>query len=189
MPHYPAIFLAFQSINIQLAPKCWSKHALSETRIRAANAADAPLLADIIRGSFQDVAKRFGLTLENCPKHPSNYTSDWVERDLGRGVAYFVLVDGNIPVGCVALEKANDAVCYLERLAVLPGCRRKGLGRMLVDHVFSQARALGARTLSIGIIAADTQLKQWYQEIGFVEGETRKYEHLPFLVLFMTCTL
>jgi len=43
--------------------------------------------------------------------------------------------------------------------------------------------------VSIGIIANDTQLKQWYKKIGFAEGETRKYEHLPFDVMFMTYIL
>jgi ribosomal protein S18 acetylase RimI-like enzyme len=92
-------------------------------------------------------------------------------------------------VGCVAFEKANSDLCYLERLGVLPEARRKGFGRALVDHVISQANLYGAKQISIGIFADDTELKRWYQTIGFVEGETKKFEHLPFPVTFMTYEL
>ncbi len=54
--------------------------------IREAGSADAEVLANIIRSAFRDVAERFSLTPENCPKHPSNYTTAWVDADLGRGV-------------------------------------------------------------------------------------------------------
>ena len=157
--------------------------------IRTANADDISLLSSIIRAAFRDVAERFNLTPENCPKHPSNCADEWIERDLARGVTFYILEDGGTPAGCVALEKAGDDVCYLERLAVLPEHRRKGVGKALVDHVFSQARDLGAKRTGIGIIAEDAQLKRWYRKIGFVEGETRKFEHLPFLVMFMTYDL
>jgi N-acetylglutamate synthase-like GNAT family acetyltransferase len=95
-------------------------------QIREANTADIPLLSRLIRESFRDVAERFCLTAENCPKHPSNCTDAWVENDLKRGVAYFILEKDNTAAGCVALEKASADVCYLGRLAVAPRCRKNG---------------------------------------------------------------
>ena len=41
--------------------------------------------------AFRGVAERFGLTDENCPRHASNCTADWIEKDMDRGVTYFVL--------------------------------------------------------------------------------------------------
>jgi len=55
-------------------------------RIRKANPFDVSLLSGLIRDSFYDVAERFGITPENCPKHPSNCTDKWIERDFRRGV-------------------------------------------------------------------------------------------------------
>jgi len=159
------------------------------TYIRATGAVDGPVLSGLIRVSFRDVAERFALTLENCPKHPSNCTDEWIENDLARGVVYYILESDGKPVGCVALEKANSDLCYLERLGILPQSRRKGFGKALVDHVFSEARALGAKQIGIGIISDDTELKLWYQKIGFVEKETKEFAHLPFLVTFMSYEL
>ncbi len=155
-------------------------------KIREAISEDAPLLVRLIRDSFKDVAQRFCLTPENCPKHPSNYTNEWVEADFDRGVDYCIMEIGTQPVGCVALEMIGDDLCYLERLAVLPQFRRMGYGRQLADHVMDMAKAHGAKHMSIGIISAQAELKQWYEKIGFLEGDTKIFQHLPFHVTFMT---
>ena len=160
-----------------------------EIHIREASYEDIPVLSGLVRNAYEDVARRFDLTPENCPKHPSNCTDEWIENDFAREVAYYVLQHKGAPVGCVALEKAGPDLCYLERLSVLPPGRRQGFGRALVDHAFSEARVFGAKQISIGIISEQTDLKQWYQKIGFVEGEIMKFDHLPFLVAFMTYDL
>jgi predicted N-acetyltransferase YhbS len=156
--------------------------------IRTADLIDIPLLFRLIRESFRDVAERFGLTAENCPKHPSNCMDAWVENDLKRGVVYFILEKGHVAAGCVALEKASPDVCYLERLAVLPRYRNNGFGLALVDHVLSEARRMGVKQVGIGIIAKQAELAAWYEKIGFVAGEIKAFAHLPFMVAFMTFT-
>jgi len=160
--------------------------AKEAARIREARPEDAIVLSEIIRRSFRDVADRFNLTQENCPKHPSNCTDQWIRSDLHRGVRYFVLEDDGIPSGCVALELANDEACYLERLCVVPEKRRQGFGKALVRHVLDEATCAGARHVSIGIISDHAELKEWYRKIGFTEGETKGFPHLPFHVTFMS---
>jgi N-acetylglutamate synthase-like GNAT family acetyltransferase len=153
--------------------------------IRKADAVDVPLLSRLIRDSHQDVAERFGLTPDNCPKHPSNCTDEWIEKDLIRGVTYYIMEHNDVPVGCAAIEKASPDVCYLERLSVLPDQRRRGLGTALVHNVLLKAKTLCATELNIGIMANHNELKEWYRRIGFIEGETTVIKHLPFNVTFM----
>jgi ribosomal protein S18 acetylase RimI-like enzyme len=83
------------------------------------------------------------------------------------------------------MEKASPDLCYLEHLAVLPRQRRRGLGRALVAYVLTEARCAGLHRVSIGIIAEHVELKAWYHDIGFNEGETKDFAHLPFRVTFM----
>jgi N-acetylglutamate synthase-like GNAT family acetyltransferase len=155
-------------------------------KIRVCTQKDIRVLAETIRRSFQNVALRFDLTQDNAPRHPSNCTEDWIKKDMERGVAYFALENENIVVGCVALEQANQDICYLERLAVIPNQRRHCFGKALVAHVLFQAKSLGAKRVNIGIIAQQSELKNWYKGIGFVEGESKEFPHLPFRVTFMT---
>jgi len=158
-------------------------------KIRAGTQKDIEILTEIIRSSFRDVADRFCLTQENCPKHPSNCTVDWIREDMGRGVTYFILEDNGFASGCVALELAGPKLCYLERLAVRPPRRRRGFGRALVNYVLAEAKRSGAHRVSIGVIAEQTELKNWYQKIGFIETKTKEFAHLPFRVTFMSCVV
>ena len=147
---------------------------------------DADRLTELIRRSFADVARRFELTPENCPKHPSNYTREWVEKDLERGVHYYILTVAGAAVGGVGVEQASPVTCYMERLAVLPEHRGNGYGTRLARHAVNRAKEMGAATVGIGIIAADTGLKNFYTTLGFEAGETQSFAHLPFEVAFMT---
>lgn len=155
------------------------------SRIRTCNKEDVQILVEIIRMSFKDVAKRFNLTQDNAPRHPSNCTAEWIQKDIERGVTYFIIENKKHVVGCVALEQVNSEVCYLERLAVLPDQRMHGFGKALVEHVLSEAKLLKVHSVNIGIIAAHTELKNWYKGIGFIEGESKEFSHLPFRVTFM----
>ena len=151
--------------------------------ISVASPADASLLAGLIRVSFQPVAQLFGLTAENCPRHPSNCQPDWIEKDRARGVVYFLLKAVGEPCGCAAFEKADADGCYLERLAVLPAHQRKGYGRMLVAHVVDFARQAGSHHVRIAIIAKHQSLRTWYERLGFVAQETKAFPQLPFEIL------
>ena len=153
--------------------------------IRRAGADETEVVAQVVRDSFQTAAERFGLTPENCAKHPSNCTPLWLCDELARGVRYYVATEGDGVVGCVALEEARPGLWYLERLAVLPDRRRRGIGRRLADHALSEARVGGAHRVSIGIIAEDVELKRWYARLGFVGVEEKNYPGLPFRVLLM----
>lgn len=157
--------------------------------IRDARPNDAELLARIISASFHDVAVRFALTAENCPKHPSNCTTAWIEADRSRDVQYFILCYGQRPVGCVGLEQPGPDLCYLERLAVLPDMRCRGFGRALIRHALERAAAKGVRRVSVGIIAEQMELKHWYAAYGFVDVHTKRFPHLPFQVRLMELDL
>jgi GNAT superfamily N-acetyltransferase len=156
-----------------------------KTMIREALPDDRETLAKIIKTSFEGIARRFSLTPENCPKHPSNYTPAWVETDFSRGVRYFMLHMDAGPIGCVGLEQPNAQVCYLERLSVLPENRGRGFGKILVRHALEWAASKGAAAVGIGIIAEQTELGQWYNQLGFVETKTISVPHLPFNVCLM----
>ena len=154
-------------------------------QIQTADIGAAGALAGLIRAAFIDVARRFAITPENTPKHPSNCTAQWLVEAMEKGVCFYRMDSGETLCGCVALERAGDDVFYLERLAVLPRFRRQGLGRALVEHACTEAQTAGAKRLEIGIIDAQDELRNWYVRLGFQQTRTAEYAHLPFTVCFM----
>ncbi|AEF55257.1 GNAT family N-acetyltransferase [Marinomonas posidonica] len=147
---------------------------------------DARVIADIISRSNKDVAEEFGLNLANNPKHPSFCKEDWVLSDFERGEEYFIYKNGAVGVGCVAFENPKPGVAYLNRLSVLPEYRQNGVGEELVRHIFKYAKLKNIQRVSIGVIANHIKLKNWYLKLGFVEGEIRGFQHLPFDVQYMS---
>lgn len=161
----------------------------AQPSIRPASENDITTIAHLIQLAYKDVAQRFGLTPDNCPKHPSNCTNAWIRSDLERAVTYFLLVNDNTLVGCAALETTDPAVAYIMRLAVLPAFRHRGFGEILVRHIIAQVRGLAMSSISIGLIAEQEELAAWYGKLGFVLGETKQFDHLPFTVRYMKYTL
>lgn len=153
--------------------------------IREATIEDSELLSKIIRESFHDVAQRFSLTKDNCPKHPSNCETSWIESDMARGAQYFILYFEERAIGCVGVESPNEDICYLERLSVLPEMRGKHFGSSLAKHALDFSASKGAEKVSVGIIAEQTELKEWYKKFGFIEVQTKTFDHLPFQVCLM----
>jgi len=136
-------------------------------KIRQATISDVETLTRIIRNSYQTVADKFRFNKTNCPKNPSNCTDNWVNADFKRDVTYFILESDEKIVGCAALEKADPELFYLEKLAVIPENRNNGLGKMIIDYIFDEAKMLGYKSIGIGIIAKQHELKIWYSNIGF----------------------
>ncbi len=146
---------------------------------------DAQVIAEIISISNKSVAKQFGITKSNNPKHPSFYNENWVLSDFERGEKYFLYSIAGKAVGCVAFEQPSAQVGYLNRLSVIPASRRKGIGEELTKFVFNYGKGMGVSEISIGIIAKHIALKNWYKKLGFVENGMKEFSHLPFDVLFM----
>lgn len=153
--------------------------------IREANQDDSSLLSALLRKSFCDVAERFGLTKENCPKSVAFHTDERVEADFERGMQYYILEDRGVACGCVALERPEPEFCYMGRLAVLPGYRGKGFGKALATRAFYEAWASGCHRVEIGMIAKDVKLAEWYGRLGFVPNGTKQLDGFPFEVGFM----
>ncbi len=146
---------------------------------------DADELAFIIQTSFRTVASRFNLTEQNAPTHPSNCTTDWIRAALSKGIKFYILTSANSSIGCVALEKVNNNICYIERLSVLPSYRFKGYGSRIVEEFLLKVRELDIKRVEIGIIAEDATLTTWYEKRGFILKDTKKFDHLPFTVAFL----
>lgn len=141
--------------------------------------------ASVIRNSFITVAYEFGITKENAPTNPAFAEADSLEKMNEKGIKMYGAYEGKACIGFVAIEKANENVYYMERLAVLPEYRHKGYGKELVDFAFSVVKGNNGKKISIGVINNNKRLKDWYIQYGFVETDVKVFKHLPFEVCFM----
>ena len=157
--------------------------------IREASAKDLTTIAMLVSESNKDIAEKFGLNADNCQKHPSFCTEAWVKSDLARGERYFILEEDSVPIACVAYENPSAGLAYLNRLSVLPPYRNRGIGAHLVKYIVQLAQASSIQTISIGVIGEHSDLQRWYRSLGFIDGETKHFPHLPFSVKYMSYTV
>jgi diamine N-acetyltransferase len=154
-------------------------------RVVFKQAEDFEKSAEVIRQAFITVAEDFYLTRENAPTNPAFLEADALKALYEKGVKLFDVYYGADKVGFSAMEKAPEGVYYLEKLAVLPDYRHKGIGRRMMDFIFETVRGEGGKKVSIAVINENTVLKQWYLAYGFEEKSLKKFPHLPFTVCFM----
>lgn len=139
----------------------------------------------VISNSFLTVVNEFNLTKENAPTNAAFIKPDDLKALLDKGVILIGVFENEEQVGFVAIEKSKENTYYMEKLAVLPEFRHLGIGKEIMDYVFSYVRSNGGQKVGIGIINENTVLKKWYERYGFKETGLKQFNHLPFTVCFM----
>ncbi len=139
----------------------------------------------VIRKSFATVAEEFGLTPTNCPSNAAFIDESDLWKMREKGSVLFGFFTDTLQEGFVALRKASESLFYLEKLAVLPSVRHRGIGRLLMDFSVEYAKKANGERISIGIIDENVQLKNWYIDYEFREIETKRFPHLPFTVCML----
>lgn len=144
-------------------------------------------LTKLLNEAFGTVAQEFGLTKENVPTNSAFITSDELKVQFTENREFFAYIDENQIVGFIAIEKScnEQDTFYIEKLAVIPEYRHRGIGRLLMDFASNRIVELGGKHISIALINSNTILKNWYAEQGYEEQSVKTYEHLPFAVCFM----
>jgi len=82
------------------------------------------------------------------------------------------------PAGCVGLRRLDTGICEMKRLYVRPAARGHSLGRLLVERLIGEARALGYQSMRLDTVEAEMKdAVALYRRLGF--KEIAPYSQLP----------
>jgi ribosomal protein S18 acetylase RimI-like enzyme len=83
-------------------------------------------------------------------------------------------IAGYVRLGRVFPIAASEHVLMISGLAVDPAFQRRGVGRSLMEAAVREARARGARRLTLRVLAHNESAVRLYESVGFVvEGVLR----------------
>jgi putative acetyltransferase len=89
------------------------------------------------------------------------------------GVAFFSVWDGDALLGMGALKAIDSTHAELKSMRTAPAHLRKGVARVLLDHLIADARARGFTRLSLetGTAPMFTPAIAMYRQYGFADCE------------------
>jgi len=146
-------------------------------KIRIANAADCPLIEEIVRGAYSRYVSRIG-------REPGPMLDDYAAL-IGKGLVHVIEHQGVVR-GVLVLVPERDAM-LLDNIAVAPEAQGLGLGRKLLDFAEQQAATAGYRTLRLYTNEAMVENIALYLRLRFVE--TYRGEENGFRRVYMAKTV
>ncbi|MCR8573093.1 GNAT family N-acetyltransferase [Streptomyces sp. Isolate_219] len=106
-------------------------------------------------------------------------------------VTFWSIVDGDTVVGCGAIKKLDAVHAELKSMRTTPTRKRSGIASQLLEHIITEAKAMGFTRLSLETGAAEFFLpaRKLYGKFGFIQCEPfADYQPDPNST-FMTKTL
>jgi GNAT superfamily N-acetyltransferase len=102
------------------------------------------------------------------PMYPNESRHGYsVEKLIAQGVAFFVIRDNGVPVGCGGIQLYGTEYGELKRMYVRPKYRGQGLAKLMIDHLTEYARSHGIRLLRLETGIHQAPAIGLYERAGF----------------------
>ena len=111
-----------------------------------------------------------------------------VEKLKSPDVTFWTLWDGDLLMGCGALQELSTTHGEVKSMRTPAALRRRGAGRAILAHILAEARARGYTRLSLetGSLQEFEPARKLYESFGFVYcGPFASYKEDPYSA-FMT---
>ena len=148
--------------------------------IRPAVSADLEPLKQVIERAYRGDSARGGWTHEADLVEGERITpTELAALVAAQDTQLLVALQGQAPIGCVAVTNEGDDSCYLGLLCIDPELQSAGLGKQLIDAAESTAQHhFSAHVMAMTVIEQRQELIAYYERRGYA----RTGKQVPFVV-------
>lgn len=107
--------------------------------------------------SFADVVR----------SHYPSVTVQELQEAKANGNLLVGFFESDQPAGYMELELAEDRVCILVRLVILPNFRRQSFGRAMLDYAVFRSEESGCSKVRAELTPASMPARVWLEKYGF----------------------
>ena len=130
--------------------------------VRRATEADE----SILRALWEE----FELEVQWNQEEPETWAEEWPDTlDDIRGGGVFIAEDDNGPVGVARIEAPKRGRAHVQLVHVRERGRRQGVAKALLRECVADAKARGARTVSLDVLAANEHAIAVWHRLGFTD--------------------
>lgn len=102
------------------------------------------------------------------PLYPSESRHGYsVEKLLNQGVAFFILRDNGVPIGCGGVQLFGTDYGEIKRMYVRPQFRGLGFARLMLEHLAEYAHSNGVKILRLETGIHQHEAIGLYERAGF----------------------
>jgi len=167
----------------------------SKITIRLATPADAPDMAEIHARSWEAAYKDI-IPAEYIKEKNAGRPALWQRIITDENTSRYVIEIGGKIVGFVHVDPPqdddlDDSFYEVHGIYLHPDVYRQGIGSQAMDFAYGKARSLGKTTMTVWVLAENTNTINFYEKCGFVtDGATKTVEYgKPLQVIRMQCKL
>ena len=130
---------------------------------------DSKIISFILNKAFLAFAQEFNFTKENAPNHLAFIAPDNINVWLNNGFKMYGYKIGKEIIGCIGYSYIKEQEYLIERLAVLPEHRNKGIGKELVKYIENEISKKNGNISELHVTDKNITLKKWYEKQGYKE--------------------
>lgn len=102
------------------------------------------------------------------PLYPSESRHGYsVEKLLREGVAFFVIRNGDVLIGCGGVQLFGTEYAEIKRMYIRPEFRGRGFARLMLDHLTEYSRSNGVNVLRLETGIHQHEAIVLYERAGF----------------------
>jgi ribosomal protein S18 acetylase RimI-like enzyme len=95
------------------------------------------------------------------------YSTSSLEKQMENGSTFLLAKEDSEPKAFAAYFLKGPHIYKLDKLYALPNQQGKGLGKMLVNYIIDEIRALGATALHLNVNRYNTKAQSFYEHLNF----------------------